>query len=125
MEVEVEGQVKANLRMALGIRDKGDDASIQSVLSCALQCTNFSTLIGNSLNCSCNTARIARDHKYCALKCAKLAIEVADGEDIIAQIEALVPHQHLGETGIGSTAAGASSHPPASKAGDNVAAQNG
>ena len=33
VEVEVEGQAKANLQMASGIRDRGNDALIQSVLS--------------------------------------------------------------------------------------------
>ena len=64
------------------------------------------------------------DHKYCDLKCAKLAAEVADREAIIAQLEALVARQHLDETSIRSAVAGASSLPPVHEAGDNVAAQN-
>ena len=71
VEVEVEGQAKANIQMALGIRDNINDASIQSVLSGASRCTDFSTLTWNSSNHLCNTARMVRGHKLHALKCAK------------------------------------------------------
>ena len=81
--------------MELGIRDKGDNASVQSVLSGASQHTDFLTSTGNSLNSSCNITRIARDHEFHTLKSAKLAAGVTDREARIAQLGILVTCQHL------------------------------